>query len=231
LGCVLVEASKWPDIFDDVIDYRRFLKDRFTIPMRAEIKANYLLRNAGPFRTLRLSEQARFAVYRGLMRLQAKLGVYSFGVVIRKDVMEARAITFDPREVAWEYLIQRLERFTTKTGTQVMLIHDEGEGGIVRSLTRKARRAGIAGSAFGTGVLKRPARLLVDDPSSRKSHESYFVQLADLDAYAAFRHYYPPPPRDVQIVPPSMWNELGTARYTPVNELAGGTPGIVVWPK
>jgi hypothetical protein len=108
LGCVMVEASKWPDVFDDVIDYRRFLKARFKIPMRAEIKANYLLRNAGPFRALSLSEQARFSVYRGMMRLQAKLELLSFAVVIRKDVMAARGVTFDPREVAWEYLIQRL---------------------------------------------------------------------------------------------------------------------------
>src|SRR6185503_9957446 len=80
LGCVMVEAAQWPDVFDDVIDYRRFLKDRFKIPVRAEIKANYLLRNAGPFRRLGLSERARFAVYRGMLRLQAKLEVLSFAV-------------------------------------------------------------------------------------------------------------------------------------------------------
>jgi len=227
-----VEARKWPDVFDDLIQYRRFLKDRFGIPVRAEIKANYLLHNGGPFRQFKLSERARFAVYRGMMRLQSKLGIWSFAVVVRKDVMGTRGLPGDPREIAWEFLLQRLERFTTKTGTQAMLIHDEGEGGIIRSLARKARRAGIAGSAFGSGVLKRPARLILDDPSSRKSHESYFVQLADLDAYAAFRHYYPPPPRNnIAVVSSSMWNELGTARYAPVNEFAGGTPGIVVWPK
>ena len=109
------------------------------------------------------------------------------------------------------------------------MIHDDGDGGIVRKLARKARRAGTAGSAFGTGSLKRPARLMLDDPSSRKSHESYFLQLADLDAYAAFRHYYPPPSGRI-IVPQNMWNELGEARYAPVNQLAGGTKGIVVWP-
>ena len=230
LGCVLIDAERWPDVFDDMIDYRRYLRDRFEIPVRAELKANFLLRNGGPLRPLHLSESARFAVYRGLMRLQAKLEVKAFAVVIRKNVMDSRGLTLNPRDTAWEYLIQRLERFTTKERTQVVIFHDEGEGGIVRTLTRKARRIGSAGSAFGTGSLKRPARLLLDDPVSRKSHESYFVQLADLNAYAAFRSYYPPPKRPINVVPQNMWDELGTARMGAVNQLAGGTPGIVVWP-
>jgi Protein of unknown function (DUF3800) len=97
-------------------------------------------------------------------------------------------------------------------------------------LARKARRAGSAGSAFGTGSLKRPARLILDDPVPRKSHESYFIQLADLDAYAAFRKLYAPTPRPVNIVPQNMWDELGTAAFAKVNALSGGPPGIVSWP-
>jgi hypothetical protein len=230
LGCVLVDAERWPDVFDDMIDYRRYLRLQFKIPVRAEIKANYLLRNGGPLRDLHMSERARFAVYRGLMRLQAKLELNAFAIVIRKDRLEARTVQQNSRDIAWEYLIQRLERFTTIGKTQVILFHDEGEGGVARKLARKARRAGSAGSAFGTGTLKRPARLLLDDPISRKSHESYFLQLADLNAYAAFRYYYPPPPRAVHIVPQAMWDELGAARYGAVNRNSGGTPGIVVWP-
>src|SRR2546430_308194 len=87
LGCVLVDAARWADTFDDVIDFRRFLRDRFGVPIRAEIKANFLLHNGGPFRPLKLSESARFAIYRQSMRLQAKLGVLAFAVVVRKDVM------------------------------------------------------------------------------------------------------------------------------------------------
>jgi hypothetical protein len=70
--------------------------------------------------------------------------------------------------------------------------------------------------------------MLVDDPVQRRSHESYFVQLADLSAYAAFRNVYPPPARPVQIVPQGMWLELGPAAFPEVNKFSGGTPGIVV---
>jgi Protein of unknown function (DUF3800) len=117
-----------------------------------------------------------------------------------------------------------------------MVVHDEGETAVVRKIARKARRAGSAESAFGTGQLDRPARLLVDDPVSRDSKQSYFIQLADLSAYAAFRRIHPPPPRHVPIVPQGMWDELGAAVYTDANYLArldhpADPPGIVSWPR
>jgi uncharacterized protein DUF3800 len=230
LGCVMFEAARWPAVFDETIAFRRFLRARFKIPVRAEIKANFLLHNKGPFYALGLSEAARFAVYRGCLRLQRKLAFKVFAVVIRKDLLAALGSPFDPREVAWEYLFQRLERFTTLGSTQVFVLHDEGEAHLIRRLQRKARRAGTAGSMFGTGSLSRPAKLVLDDPVSRSSREAYFVQMADLDAYAAFRRLYPPPARPVQVVPTAMWDELGDARYGEVNKHSGGPVAIVAWP-
>ena len=96
-------------------------------------------------------------------------------------------MTRDPHDTAWDFLLQRLERLTTKQETQVLLIHDEGDALAVRTLARHARRAGIAGSAFGSGFVRTPFRGLVDDPVSRSSQQSYFLQLADLNASALAR--------------------------------------------
>jgi hypothetical protein len=230
LSCVLVEARLWADIFDDLIEHRRFLRRNFGIPVRAELKANYLLRNRGPLHERPLSEGARSRIYRGFMRLQEKLEVKTFAVVVRKEIMVQRHDLRDPRVVAWDYMLQRLERFSTKTGNPLVLIHDEGEAAMIRKATRRARRAGIAGSAYGHGMLKRPARLLIDDPVPRRSDQSYFIQLADLNAYAAFRHFYPPPNHPIQIVPQTTWESLGEARYAPVSGLAGGPRGLVTAP-
>jgi Protein of unknown function (DUF3800) len=231
LGCVFAEGRAWPGLFDAMIGYRRHLREAFGLPVRAEVKANYLLRNGGPFRALHLSEQARQDIYRGFMRLQPKLGLLTFAVVIDKARSAALYPGRDPREIAWEWFLQRVERFMTQSHrSPVVLVHDEGETTLVRKLARKARRAGTAGSMFGTGVLQLPARDLLDDPVPRDSRQSYFLQLADLAAYAAFRHVYPPPLRPVQIVPQWMWNELRTARYWQANMRRGGPVGIVWGP-
>jgi len=234
LGCVMVDSGRWTEVFDQLIEHRRWVRSTFGIPVRAEVKANYLLRNGGPLRSNPLGEKARFALYRSFLRLQPKLGLDAFAVVIDKEQSAnkfsgARAAS----DVAWEYLLQRLERRATKSSpkTEVLLVHDEGDELTVRKRARKARRAGTAGSFFGTGLLKRPFDRLLDDPVPRTSHQSYFLQLADLDAYAAFRRLYPPPPRKVQIVPEAMWDELGSARFGAVRRLyRGGPVGIVPGP-
>ena len=227
LGCVLVTSARWKKVLDGLIGYRRYLKDRFGVPVRAEVKANYLIRNAGVFRGLGLSEQARHSIYRGSMRLCPKLGIHAFGIVIKKQ----HVYSGDPHDYAWTFLMQRLERLT-RDDTQVLIVHDEGNDARVRAIARRARRAGIAGSAFGTGYIKVPFSSLVEDPVSRKSHESLFLQVADMVAYSAFRRVYPPPQRKVNIVPTLMWDELGAARLSAVNQRSGGpSPGIVSWPK
>jgi hypothetical protein len=223
LACVLVEADTWPDRFDRLIDFRRHLRTLYGLPVRAEMKANHLLRNGGAFRPLGLSEVARFGIYRQTMRLHAKLDFKTFAILVNKASHANR--TAD--DLAWEYLLQRLERFATYGGEVVLVVHDEGNALAVRTLARKSRRAGGAGSMLGTGHLSRPFNRLLDDPVSRNSKQSYFLQLADLAAYAAFRRHYPPPVRPVQIVPQLMWDELGAARFGPVNMYSGGPPGIV----
>lgn len=231
LGCVMVEGGAWQDSFDGMIAFRRWIRASFGIPMRAELKANYLLRNGGPW----LSEHPlptgmRHAIYRAHMRVQPKLSMTAFAVVIDKPKAiskfgAARATS----DIAWEYLLQRLERRATKEDTQILLIHDDGDALTIRKRARKARRAGTAGSAFGTSRVSVPFTRLLDDPVPRDSQQSYFLQLADFNAYAAFRRIYIPPARSVQIVPQGMWDELGVARFKPVRPTATAV-GIVPGP-
>lgn len=231
---IVVDAKQWPDVFDRLVAYRRWLRDQFNLPVRAEIKASHLISNGGPLRELKLGDSVRHRIYVAFMRLQAKLGLRTYAIVIRKKEYALRGVATDPRHVAWEYFIQRIERLTSASQEPALILHDEGEALLVRTLARRARRIGTAGSAFGTGSLKRPVRLLIEDPVPRHSDQSLFVQLADLNAYAAFRATVPPPPLAgrVHIVPQGMWDELGSARMHEVNKVRGGpAPGIVAWPE
>jgi hypothetical protein len=232
LGCVLVDDHRWPECFDAFISFRRFVAQRFRVRVRAEIKANHLIGGRGALAGL--GENQRHAIYRQHMRLAEKLGLRVFAVVIDKEKILQR--NRNPRDIAWEFLLQRLERASTSEDQAVLLSHDEGDALAIRKLARKARRAGQAGSRFGTGTLRAPFRLLVDDPVSKDSSQSYFIQLADLTAYAAFRSVQPPSPKRATVCPQTMWNELGKARHRQANELARSTgdraaPGVVVWPR
>jgi len=233
LACVLMPAADWLPTFDQMIAFRRFLRARFGVPVRAELKATYLLRNQGPhFKEHPLPDGMRRTIYRQAMRLHAKLGLQTFAVVIDKAKLEQQRPGLNPRDVAWEYLLQRLERASNGEPlgpTDILIVHDAGEAEVARRLARKARRHGTAGSQFGTGSISAPFLRLIDDPIPRDSRQSYFVQLADLAAYAAFRRFFPPPERLDQIVPQNMWDELGTARYLPVT--GANRLGIVKYPR
>jgi hypothetical protein len=233
LACVLVRSSQWAKCFDGIIAFRRFLKTKTQLPMRAEVKANYLVKNSGDIRPLNLSEKARRFIYRGLIDLQRKQELQTFAIVINKQLLHQRRPNADPMVYAWEYLIQRLENLTRRPQDQVMIFHDEGEPETIRKIARRFRRYGTAGSLFGGGGYQIPAFIgLMDDPVSRNSRHSYFLQLADLNAYAAFRRTYPPPQRTVQIVPQNTWDLLGSARRAAANQRAGGpSAGIVFWPR
>jgi hypothetical protein len=240
LGCVMLEADSWPHTFEQVLGHRRWLRDSFGVLLRDEVKANFLTKNKGPFKALGLGEPARRRIYRSHLRLLDKVGMQAFSVMIHKHKIIKR--TRDPRDLAWQFLLQRFERMTTKAGADlpVMLFHDEGDDKLVRQFARKARRAGRAGSAYGAGGwTPRPLRWLIEDPVPKRSDHSFFIQLADLTAYAAYRRLYPyNGAGSVGLVcPQSTWDELGGAIFAPANALAAGghqlgaVPGIVEWPK
>jgi Protein of unknown function (DUF3800) len=229
LGCVLLDSAHWPEAFDGLLNFRRRIRDKFGVRMRAEIKANYLLRNSGDLRPYGLGQGARRLIYRAHMRVLASLGIRAFAVVIDKRTgYTSPTACFD---LAWETLLQRLEKTSSTERTEFLVIHDEGENDAVRRWVRKARRYLTAGSAFGTGTLMSAANLLIDDPVARQSKQSYFIQVADLVAYAAFRSVIPAGPNIVSICPKAMWGELGDSTHTAVSRFRPrAAPGIVLRP-
>lgn len=225
LAAVLVHDKNWLSALDQSIAFRRYLKDSFHFSPRDEMKASWLIHNKGPFRKTGLAYKARMNAYKAAMRFQRKSGVFStFAVVIVKNRIRKRER--DVRDIAWEYAIQRLERFGASKKDNIMMLPDEGHGDLIRKRLRAMRRFSYAPSAFDDGAsLHRNAENIIEDPFEKKSDESYFVQWADLNAYAAFRRVFPG-----QFFGTDVWDELGGSVVADVNRLSGGPPGIVVWP-
>jgi len=87
LGCVMVNALDWNGSFDDLVAMRRRLKSSFEIPVRAEIKANYLVRNGGPFTKLNVAPGQRSLIYRAHLNQMAQdIRLSAFGVVVHKSM-------------------------------------------------------------------------------------------------------------------------------------------------
>jgi hypothetical protein len=225
LACILVPDAKWLDMLDGLVEHRRYLRRQFGISPRVELKATWLVHNTGSFRRAGLPFRARMAVYRSSMRFIDKCGcAKTFAVLINKPLVKKRDVA--ARAWAWTYAIERLERFGTSEQANAHILPDEGHGQFIKKKLREMRRFHYVPSAFGTEALERKAANIVEDSSDRRSGESFFIQLADLAAYAAYRKCFPGEAFDG-----SFWDELGDARIVDVNLLSGGPPGIKVWPR
>lgn len=224
LGCVLVDESQWLSSLDALIAFRRYLRDTYGLPMKAELKAQYLLRGHRSYGAL--TPQARMKIYAATMAYVASAGHFRvFAVVIRKPPILHRPpnVVLDR---AWVYLLQRLQSWATSRDSLVQVMHDEGNSDSITRRLRAMRRHHWVPSFFVPGTsLRATAQRIIEDPTERESGSSYFIQLADLIAFAAARHEIPSSRFDGR-----YWRLTGPARIEEVSRLRGGPRGIVPWP-
>jgi hypothetical protein len=229
VSCLLINEINWFEILNNIVALRRTLKRTYGIPIRIELKAEHLVHGRGIFRELGMTPSERIELYEKLLKFEAeKLCIRVFAIAIDKEKIQLRD-KIDPRATAWQYLTQRLDVFCDKQQPvdRVMLLPDEGNGFLVKRIVRKARRHQVIKGLYG-GTLDIKERYLIEDPFDKKSSESYFIQLADWNAYAAHRYKEIAPNNKV---PNDLWNSLKPVFLNEVNELTGGPSGIVLWPR
>lgn len=230
LGVLLVDPDDWYDLLEEMIDLRRQLRQSFGIRSRAELKAYYLVRAQGPIEGLGLSRSQRKYIWQQHFDVLARSNARVFAVVVDKAAYPNADIA-QIRSLAWQTVFQRLERANDKGNPvgPMKIINDDGDQLAIRKLARAARRHLTAGQAFGTGTIKLTSRWLVEDPSPRNSADSYFIQLADLIAYAAWRGYQPGGSAISRVCPQQMWMRLGPSIHKRATALKQRSlPGIVV---
>jgi len=229
VACVLVQDRAWHENLEKLVKLRRWLRAKYGIRARDEIKATDIRRGQGPLSPLRWSLDERMTFYRVLLHIQARMNLKSFAVAIDKGKLAAGR---DPREVAWQYTFQRVDSFCKSVGELATLFPDAGNGYFLRGLLRRVRKRQHIAGRYG-GLLSIPAQRIVEDPNERASHDSYFIQLADWNAYAAHRSSYVAPGPVTGLS--NVWDSLGSARLLEVNKLLLRTvpnapPGIVRYP-
>ncbi|MGH7718693.1 MAG: DUF3800 domain-containing protein [Gemmatimonadaceae bacterium] len=111
-------------------------------------------------------------------------GNYSEAQETRQASLKQR----EPRETAWEFAIQRVNRYCEDYDERAMLFPDEGHSPFIRRLLRRMRRFQHVPRRWGGGSFTLPTARIVEDPNDRQSHDSYFIQLADPRGFYPRRH-------------------------------------------
>ena len=215
LGAVIVRDTDWCGSLEAIIEMRRFIKAKYGVPIREEIKANYLTRNQGWFSSKGVAPWDRREIFRYHLQLLGAASMSTFAVWIDKRKLALNGNADSTQRVAWQYLFQRLAN--TFPDEPVMLIHDEGSNNWIRREFRKSRSFLTAGSLYDNHSLRIDGRMLIEDPVARDSRQSYFIQLADLAAFAASQTMNASGARIRRVCPPKMWDAAGNARLRQVN--------------
>jgi hypothetical protein len=106
---------------------------------------------------------------------------------------------YDPFIKGWEALIQRFENTINNRNfagpanpdDKGLIFWDDTNGPELRRIYRRMRSHNPVPNQFGLGYRQIPLVRIVEDPSTRDSEHSYFIQAADAAAFALYQWYSP----------------------------------------
>jgi len=219
LSALIIKESYWLTTLNSFIEFRRFLKDEYKIPMMSELKATDFINNSGPFSTLGYTDKMRMNLYKMALKKLSRLeGIKTWAILFKKREWEKKYPKLDIFQTSWQNMIERIERFTTKLDERCIVFPDEGRDEKIRSIMRQLRRFSRPQAHYKKTTLKCNAELVLEDPNIRESHNSYIIQFTDYIAYAASRAVYQKP-----LCGEKYWDYLGDIRDDSVNAISRKT--------
>ncbi len=184
ISALAIPHDKWDDSLQMIKAFRRSLRDRYGIYVRKELHAWRLVSGRGRIAPKPIPKGLRCFIYREILKLVTELpGVMLFNATGSKK----------HEDVAFERLLNRIQRNAEGKGTHALLLCDEGKEHLYPSISRQRRVHNPIPSQFGgwgaTGATTKqiPTKRIIEDPVFLRSDRSYFVQLADCCAYALLR--------------------------------------------
>ena len=194
---VVIHELRWQEYLDQIVAFRRRMRERFGLRLREEIHAAAMISRPGDL--VRIPRYDRLTILRHFADLVASLS--DFNIINIAVDKQGKASDYDVFGVAWKALIQRFENTLSRrnfTGPanpdeRGMIFPDHTDDKKLTQLLRQLRRYNPIPNqaAFGMGYRNLPFVRIIEDPSFRRSDHSYFIQVADLAAYLLYQYLAP----------------------------------------
>jgi hypothetical protein len=195
-GLVLHEL-RWESHLNNLIGFRRNLRQQFGMKLREEFHASELINKPG--KLARRSKPDRLKMIRLFANLLPTMNDISLiNIVVDKSTKTAG---YDVFEMAWKTLIQRFENTVAhhnfpgprNPDERGIIICDHTEDERLMQIIRKLHHHNPAPhtAELGTGYRNIPIQYLIEDPNFRDSGHSYFIQAVDLAAFLLYQHLQP----------------------------------------
>jgi|SRR3990170_561667 len=197
LSGIVVHELRWQGCLDQIIDFRRRMRNAFGLRLAEEVHAAAMINKPGSL--VRIRRHDRLSILRGFADELASMPDLSIiNVVVDKST---KAPPYDVFAMAWKALLQRFENTIlnrnfpgpSNPDERGMVFPDNTNNPKVIQLLRQLRRYNPVPNQprFGIGYRNILVRHLIEDPSFRDSRHSYFIQAADLAAYLLYQYITP----------------------------------------
>jgi len=192
---VVVHELRWRQSLDQIIDFRRRMKQMHGLPMREEIHAGQFIQNQRALPGIQ--KHIKLGIMRAFADELATMPDLSV-ITILIDKRNKRT-GYDVFEMGWKALLQRFENGIVNRNLKGpqnpdergIILPDNTDTTKVTKILRKMRRFNPIPSRGGGASRNTPVQMIVEDPSFRDSRDSYFIQAADLGAFLLYQKTLP----------------------------------------
>jgi len=186
---LVVHELRWRDCLDQLIAFRRRMRDKFGLKLREEIHASGMINRPGSLKRIRRCD--RLTILRAFAKeLSSMSDLNIINVVVDKNEKPPTYVAFD---MAWKALIQRFENTVSRRNfsgpanpdDRGMILPDPTDDKKLIQLVRRMRHWNPIPNQpqFGPGHRNLALTRIIEDPAFRDSEHSYFIQATDLAAY------------------------------------------------
>ena len=192
---LIIHETHWNDLFQRLVAFRRYLSQRYHIPQRIAFHAVDIANGHGEFHHTQsgLTRPQRFQLYREIVEFLAQSPqIRLLNICLRKQAITR--LDTDVFEWGWKLFIQRFHNCIDHGGHLNrpnefgLLLTDRTGDERLQHLLRRMRAYNYIPSRYtGQPARKLSVARILDDPVPRVSAHSYYVQMADMVAFALAR--------------------------------------------
>lgn len=196
LSGLVFHELHWRQILDDLIYFRRQLRNSTGLKLREEIHASDFLNKPGPL--VRIKRYDRVDILKQCIDWCASQNNISI-INVRVDKQNSMGDMF---EKAWSVLIQRFENTISNRNfpgpanpdDRGLVIPDQTDNKKLKMLLRRMRRFNPIPHnrmIYSGGSRNLSLNYLIEDPFFKESSDSFIHQMVDVVAYSVLQLYSP----------------------------------------
>lgn len=190
LSGLIISQEEWLSYLQNIKTFRRHIKTKYGLLLNEEIHASELIRvkKIKAYKQIRKSE--RLAILRLFIRQMPLMFPKAKVVNICLNKTEFSQHT-NFMELAWRRLIQHYDTYLKEfVNDKGIIIADDTNSDLIRNLMREMRiYKPVLPQSIGTS--QAPTDNILEDPFTRNSKHSYFIQAVDCIAQALYRKEFP----------------------------------------